>query len=265
MSVFTRRQIVLALASAPGAALWPGQRSLASSRPIIAAAASLRFVLPEIAEAFRNATGAGLRLSFASSGNLTRQIRQGAPFELFLSADEDYVKALARDGVTPDAGVLYAHGQLAVFAANSSPVGTDPALAGIRSALRSGALKRFAIANPDHAPYGRAAREALMHSGLWQPLQKKLVFGENVSQAAQFAASASCEAAIIAHSVANAPAFSGKARFSRIPDSWHKPLRQRMVMLPGASESVRRFYGFLQEKTAQAIFARHGFAQPKEV
>lgn len=205
-----------------------------------------------------------LRTSFASSGSLTRQIRQGAPFEIFLSADETYLLELAKDGVTADDGMLYALGQLAVFAANSSHLGTDTALAGMRSALNSGQLRLFAIANPEHAPYGRAARQALMYTGLWDQIEPKLLFGENVSQAAQFAASGSCDGAIIAHSLARAPVFTGKARFSKLPTNWHDPLRQRMVLLPGASETARAFYDFLLGDTAQAIFTRHGFARPGE-
>lgn len=243
----------------------PASHSFATPPPVIAAAASLRFVLPDIAAAFKKNAGMDLRFSFASSGSLTRQIRQGAPFELFLSADETYVLELAKDGITADEGMLYALGQLAVFAANSSLLGTDPALAGMRSALNSGQLRRFAIANPEHAPYGRAARQALMHAGLWEQIKPKLLFGENVSQAAQFAASASCDGAIIAHSLARAPVFEGEARFSKLPASWHKPLRQRMVLLPGASETARSFYAFLQSDTAQATFARHGFAPPGEI
>lgn len=260
--MFTRRQFVLALASASGVALLPVPDASAANTPIIAAAASLRFVLPEVAIAFEMKTSAKLRLSFASSGSLTRQIRQGAPYELFLSADESYVLDLARDGVTANSGTLYAEGRLAIFAANSSPVGTDPALAGLRSSLKSGQLQRLAIANPEHAPYGRAAREALMHQGLWEAIEKKLVFGENVSQAAQFAASASCEAALVALSLARAPAFSGKAHFSSLPSNWHQPLHQRMVLLPGASDVARSFYDFLRRPEAVEIFLRHGFGEP---
>ena len=260
--MFTRRQFVLALASASGVALLPVPDASAANTPIIAAAASLRFVLPEVAIAFEMKTSAKLRLSFASSGSLTRQIRQGAPYELFLSADESYVMELARDGVTQDPGVLYAEGKLAIFTAISSPVGTDPALAGLRSSLKSGQLQRLAIANPEHAPYGRAAREALMHQGLWEAIEKKLVFGENVSQAAQFAASASCEAALVALSLARAPAFSGKAHFSSLPSNWHQPLRQRMVLLPSAGETARNLYDFLRGPQAREIFVRHGFGPP---
>lgn len=261
--MYSRRQIVLALASASAATLCAVPGALAKSKvPIVAAAASLRSVLPEIARAFEQQTGSALRLSFASSGSLSRQIRQGAPFELFLSADEGFVLELARDRVTPDSGILYAEGGLAIIASNDSPIATDSALAGLRAGLRSGQLRRLAIANPEHAPYGRATREALVHENLWEVVQPKLVFGENVSQAAQFAASQSCEAALTALSIALSPAFSGKVRFSALPRTWHKPLRQRMVLLADAGATVRGFYAFLRAETAQAIFARHGFLQP---
>ncbi len=265
--MYSRRQIVLSLASVSFAGMWPGSHShalAASQAPVIAAAASLRFVLPDIAEAFERKTGANLRFSFASSGNLARQIRQGAPFELFLSADERFVLDLARDRITEDHGALYAEGRLAIFAATASPVGTDSALAGLRSALRSGELKRLAIANPEHAPYGRAARATLIHARMWEDIQPKLIFGENVSQAAQFAASASVDAALIALSIAQSPRFVGKGRFGKIPSHWHDPLRQRMVLLAGAGQTARSLYAFLQDGEAREIFARNGYARPDE-
>ena len=191
---------------------------------------------------------------------LARQIRQGAPFALFLSADEDYVGALAGDGFTVDEGVLYALGRLVLFAPDGSPVEVDGKLSGLKEALKRGDIHRFAIANPEHAPYGRAAREVLRHAGVWNALQSKLVLGENVSQAAQFAVSGSCEGALIAQSLAMSPGVSGRGTFTVVPALWHKPLRQRMVMLPGAGKVARDFYAYLQGPKAGEIFARHGFA-----
>lgn len=266
--MFGRRQVVRGILSstAVGALSLPGATAAHSTlaSPVVAAAASLRFALPEAAQSFGRETGLSVRLSFASSGNLTRQIRQGAPFSLFLSADEDYVMMLSRDGHTADAGVLYALGRLAVFAPNGSPVEVDARLSGLKEALRRGEVQRFAIANPEHAPYGRAARDALRHAGVWDEIAPKLVLGENVSQAAQFALSGSCEAALIAQSLAMAPGFAGRGGSSVLPAAWHQALRQRMVLLPGAGEAARAFYGYLQSAAARRIFARHGFAVPKD-
>ncbi len=239
-------------------------RASANAGPIIAAAASMRFALSEAAELFTSETGMPLRLNFGSSGNLSRQIRQGAPFQLFLSADEDYARAIAMDGHAIGQGALYALGQLVVFAPDKSPVGIDGQLSGVRSALERGDLKRFAIANPDHAPYGRAAREALSHTGLWEAIRHKLVLGENVSQAAQFAATGSCEGGLIAHSLALAPAIKARGKFVLVSDELYRPLRQRMVLLKGANAIARAFYEFLQSGKAGEIVLRHGFTRPKE-
>ncbi|GBE43616.1 molybdate-binding periplasmic protein precursor [bacterium BMS3Bbin10] len=248
---------VLSLAGAGRAAA-----VMAGTSPIIAAAASLRFALQDAAGAFRSETGLPLRLNFGSSGNLARQIRQGAPFELFLSADEEYALSLARDGFTAGEGVRYALGQLVIFAPGESPVRVDPELSGLREALARGDIKRFAIANPDHAPYGRAAREALIHAGLWEALEPKLVFGENISQAAQFTVSGSCEGGMISRSLAVAPRFAGRGRFVTISAELHRPLRQRMVLMTGAGNSARAFFDYLQGPAARKIFDAGGFAQP---
>ena len=262
--MYRRRQVICGIVSASvlGAVSLAGARVSLSARerPIVAAAASLRFALREAADAFARDTGSSVRLSFASSGNLARQIRQGAPFALFLSADEDYVGALAGDGYTVDEGVLYALGRLVLFAPDGSPVKVDAQLSGLKEALKSDDIHRFAIANPEHAPYGRAAREVLRHAGMWNALQSKLVLGENVSQAAQFALSGSCEGALIAQSLAMAPGVAGSGAFKAVPADWHTPLRQRMVMLPGAGEVARDFYAYLQGVRAGEIFARYGFA-----
>ena len=230
--------------------------------PIVAAAASLRFALRDAADAFKAETGLPLRLNFGSSGNLARQIRQGAPFELFLSADEEYALALARDGFTAGEGVRYALGQLVIFAPRGSPLGVDPVLSGLREALARGDIKRFAIANPDHAPYGRAAREALTRSGLWEALESRLVLGENISQAAQFTVSGSCEGGIIARSLAVAPRFSGLGKFVTISGELHRPLRQRMVLMTGAGKNARAFFNYLRGPAARKIFEANGFAGP---
>lgn len=266
--MYRRRTIIRGMVSASvlGAVSLAGAPFAISApkRPIVAAAASLRFALREAADAFARDTGSSVRLSFASSGNLTRQIRQGAPFALFLSADEDYVAALSRDGHTVDGGVLYALGRLVLFVPTGSPVKVDAQLSGMKEALKNGDIHRFAIANPEHAPYGRAAREVLRHAGMWDALQSKLVLGENISQAAQFAVSGSCEGALIAQSLALATGVSSRGTFKEVPADWHQPLRQRMVLLPSAGEVARAFYAYLQSAQAGEILSRHGFSSPDE-
>jgi molybdate transport system substrate-binding protein len=245
-------------------ALFAGGPAAAQGGPTVAAASDLKFALDEIAAAFRKQTGQALRISYGSSGNFMRQILQDAPFELFLSADEAFVFQLAEHGRTLDRGTLYATGRIVVFAPHASGLQPDAQLAGLRTALTDGQITRFAIANPEHAPYGRAAREALQTAGLWDALQGRLVLGENVSQAAQFAVSGSTQGGIFAYSLALAPAFAKAGRHVLIPESMHRPLRQRMVLTRKATAPARALYAFLQQPAARSVLARYGFALPGE-
>lgn len=236
----------------------------AAGEPVVAAASDLQFALTEVAGAFTNETGLRVRLAMGSSGNFARQIRQGAPFQMYLSADERYVQELARDGLTRDAGTLYAVGRIVIVAPRGSPLQADSALDDLAAALADGRVARFAIANPEHAPYGKRAEEALRHRGLWDALQPRLVLGENVSQAAQFATSANAQGGIIAYSLAISAQVSARAAFALIPDDWHSPLRQRMVLLNNAGPAAERFYAFVQQPAARAILRRYGFVLPGE-
>lgn len=231
--------------------------------PQIAAAADLRLALSEVAAAFEADTGQRVQLNFGSSGNFYRQLMQDAPFEMFLSADEAYVDALARAGRTLDEGRLYAIGRIALVAARSSPLTLDPELAGLREAVGSGIVTRFAIANPEHAPYGQRAREALEHAGLWGDLRDRLVLGENVAQALQFATEGGAQGGIVAYALVLDPAFEGKADHVLIPAEWHQPLRQRMVLMKDAGETARHFYAYLSSPEARQIMARYGFGLPE--
>jgi len=236
----------------------------ADDGPVIAAASDLKFALDEIVAEFQKSTGRSVRVSYGSSGNFFRQIAQDAPFELFLSADEEFVFKLADQGLTLDRGALYATGRIVLFTPRGSPVRPDAGLADLRQALADGRLVRLAIANPEHAPYGRAAMEALKSAGLWPAVEPKLVLGENVSQAAQFAASGSTQAGIFALSLALAPNFRDAGSYVPIPEALHRPLRQRMVLLSKAGATARAFYAFSQGPVARAIFRRYGFLLPGE-
>jgi molybdate transport system substrate-binding protein len=230
--------------------------------PAVAAAADLQFALADIAAAFRRDTGLDLRLTFGSSGNFRRQIAEGAPFELFLSADEALVDALDKEGRTEDAGVRYATGRLVLFAPAGAAWKPDGGLAGLRSAVEDGRIRHFAIANPEHAPYGRAAREALQNSGAWDAVQPRLVLGENVAQAAQFVTTGNAQAGLVAYSLTRSPALADKGEAVLVPDDLHAPLYQRMVLVKGAGETARRFYRYLQEPAARDVLRRFGFSVP---
>lgn len=249
--------LLLAMLSSPAMAR-------ADDTPVVAAAADLQFALAEIADSFKRETGREVKLAFGSSGNIARQIEQGAPFQIFFSADEQFALDLAARGLTVDDGMVYAVGRLIIIAPHGSVLKTDADLAGLKQALVNGAIKRFAIANPEHAPYGARAEQALRHSGLWDAIKDKLIFGENVSQAAQFAVSGSAQGGIIAYSLARAPNVAKLGTYAPIPSDFHEPLRQRVVLIQGAGETARSFYRFMQGASARAIMRRYGFLLPGE-
>lgn len=239
-----------------------GTPTIAAEVPPIAAAADLNAALPEIAALFTRTTGRRVKLTFGSSGNFSQQIVNGAPFEVYLSADQAYVERLAAAGRTVGVGHLYAIGRIGIFQPNRSPVRADAGLRDLGRAVRDGRLRRFAIANPEHAPYGRAAREALTHAGLWRAIRPKLVLGENVAQATQFATSGSAQGGIIPLSLAITTQVRAAGTFALLPADWHKPLRQRAVVLKGAGSTARAFYTFLQSPAARAVLRRYGFVVP---
>lgn len=236
--------------------------------PVVAVASSLQFAFPELVAAFHDETGRDVRVNYGASGNFRRQIGQGAPFELFVSADEVSVLALHEEGLTEDEGVVYAQGRLAWLQRTGRqelPTPDDP-LAAARQAIERHAdgtgRPRLALANPEHAPYGIAARQALEHAGLWEASAALRVMGENVSQAAQFALSDDACGGLVAYSLALAPAVAARSEHVLIPADRHAPLVQRMALIEGAGETARAFYGWLQTQEARSILARYGFSGP---
>ncbi|BBI63842.1 molybdate ABC transporter substrate-binding protein [Vreelandella sulfidaeris] len=204
-------------------------------------------------------------MNFGSSGNFRRQIAQGAPFELYLSADERYVQALYEEGHTQDEGVIYAIGRLVWMqqAGRGDLPSDDAPLAGVDAALEaqeSGTNERIALANPEHAPYGVAAQQTLEHAGRWEPTEALRVLGENVSQAAQFALSDDARGGLVAYSLALAPSLRERSEYVLIPQSWHEPLRQRMVLTNQAGDVATAFYQWLQQDEGQAILRTYGFS-----
>jgi molybdate transport system substrate-binding protein len=258
----SRRRLALAGLVLP--ALLPGLGHAQPAPPLIAGAADLQFALAEIAARFRVATGQEVRLSLGSSGNITRQIEQGSPVELFLSADEAFVFRLAEGGHTRDRGDLYAIGRIVLFTPPGSPLRVAGGLDALRAALEAGQIRRFAIANPEHAPYGRAAEQALRTAGLWDRIRPHLVLGENVAQAAQFAIAGGSQGGIVAYSLVLAPVMQGRGEVLLLPESLHAPLRQRMVLTRRAGAVAEQFYAFIQSPAAREIMGRYGFVLPGE-
>ena len=252
------RRLLLSLVVVAIAAASPLGLS-AQRPPTIAAAGNLNFALTEIADRFAKSSGTRVEVVFGSSGTFTRQIKDGAPFELFLAADEDFPNQLTAAGLTRDAGMVYAVGRLVVFAPTGSPLSVDERLDGLAQLVKAGKVGRFAIANPDVAPYGKAAEAVLRKRGLWDAIRPQLVMGDTISQAAQFATTGNASGGLIAYSLALAPGFSDRGKYALIPDADHPPLRQRMVLLKRASAASAQFYAYLQTEPAREIFRKHGY------
>jgi len=234
----------------------------AAEAPIVAAAASLRYALDDIAERFVAETGERVRLTYGATGSLVHQIEAGAPFQLFLAADEASVKRLAQNGRTEGEPSVFAQGRISIVAPKGSPVPVDGKLKGLKAALAADKVRHFSIANPEVAPYGRAAREALQHAGLWKETEPRLVVGENVGQAAQFATTGAAEAGIIARSLAVSPDIAPKISAALIPEAWHKPIDHGMALLKGAGPTARAFAAFVKGNEAAALLERNGFSVP---
>ncbi|WP_246480107.1 molybdate ABC transporter substrate-binding protein [Inhella gelatinilytica] len=236
-------------------AIFGGRAGAQPAGPRVAAASDLQVALEEIADGFAARGGARPRLSYGSSGQLQQQIRQGAPFDLFFSADETLVLTLAREGWSADEGWVYGRGRLALYVPQGS------ALAGLppQQALAAPELKRLALANPDHAPYGRAAQQALQHLGLWATWAPRVVRAENVAQAAQFVATGNADAGLVALALVLAPRYAGRGVHQALPEAWHVPLRQRLVRRKGSGEPARAFDEYLRSAEARAVLRRYGF------
>jgi molybdate transport system substrate-binding protein len=256
MTMLERRVFCAALAAAalPTSRGWA---AVSSSDVRVAAASDLKFALAELAARYERETGQRLQLNLGSSGNFAQQIRQGLPVDLFMSADEAFALQLADAGLTQDRGVLYALGRIAAVVPAASPIELDAQLRGLAASW--GSVTSFAMANPEHAPYGRAAQQALQRLGLWGLAKTKLVLGENIAQTTQFVTSGAAQAGITALSLAVAPEVAHSLRRVVLPAALHDPLRQRMVLLKGASAEAAGFYRYVQGPDAKAVLSRHGF------
>ncbi len=226
---------------------------------LVAAASSTQFVLQDIKQSFERDTGLQVVFSFSSSGNLTRQILQGGPYQVFISADPSYVDHLDEQGLTLDSGVQFATGRLVLYIPNQTPIIPEPGLTGIKAVLNNPFLKRLAIANPQHAPYGMAANQVLQHLDLLAALQAKLVYGENVAQAAQFCTSGAVQGGLIAYSLTLTPKLKQFGQYVLIPEQLHQPLETKMVLLKSANRSAQKFFQYLQEEKAKLILERFGY------
>lgn len=257
----TRRRFIGTVSACALFSLIGHLSDLAAQRPpTIAVASNLNFALTEVADHFARDRGERVDLVFGASGTLTRQIQDGAPFDVFLAADEEFPNQLSAAGLTRNPGVVYAVGRLVIFAPKGSPLVVDERLEGLGRLLGTGGVRRFAIANPEVAPYGRAAEAVLRKRGLWEALRPYLVLGDTISQAAQFATTGNAAGGIIAYSLVLSPGVAERGTYALLSEADHPRLRQRMVLLKRAGPAAERFYQYLQGTDAQAILRKHGFA-----
>jgi molybdate transport system substrate-binding protein len=230
----------------------------------IAAAADLQYALPDLAAQYEKQTGLKLATTFGSSGNFFAQIQNGAPFDLFLSADMEYPRKLIDAGLAvPDSLRPYAVGHLVLWYPKGSPVSFSD---GVLKSLLDPRVQKIAIANPEHAPYGRVAVAVLRGAGLYDQLKSKLVFGENVSQAAQFVQSGNAQAGLIAFSLALSPAMAGGNCMGVATPHQDEQLMQAGVVLEssGNKQAAASFLSFLKTSAARKILTHYGFSSPDE-
>ncbi len=246
-------------------AVIPIPRSGAADREInVAAAADLSAALQEVAANYEKRTGVVVKLSFGASGALTQQIQNGAPFDVFFSADMDYPRQLIAGGQA-DGSTLYRYavGQLVLWVPKDSPLDVEHKGMDV---LLDPSVKKIAIANPQHAPYGRAAAAALQHYGLYEKVRARLVLGENVAQAAQFVESGNAQAGFMAMAHAMAPAMQGKGKYWVVPAEAHPQLDQGVLLISRSvhQKDAAAFLEFVKTEEVAGLLLRYGFISPDQ-
>jgi len=228
----------------------------------VAAAADLKFAMGNLSERFEKQTGIKVHVTYGSSGNFFSQMQNGAPFDLFFSADIEYPKKLETAGLA-ERGTLYEYavGQIVIWTPANATV--DVTRLGW-NALLDPSVEKIAIANPDHAPYGRAAVAALQKANIYDSVKAKLVYGENISQAAQFVQSGNAQAGIIAMSLAVSPAMRDGKQWM-IPAEMHPPIEQGAIILKDAKNkrAAQAFLDFVKSPAGRSTMAKYGFESPE--
>jgi molybdate transport system substrate-binding protein len=244
-----------------GCLYFMGQSAYAQEKITIAAAADLKFALDEIVVLFKSThPAAQIETTYGSSGQFSTQIRQGAPYDLYFSADIAYPSALVSEGLAASEVQSYGVGRIVLWS-QSRDAGkmtladlTDPT------------IQKIAIANPQHAPYGKRAEEALKAAGVWEKMESKLIYGENIAQAAQYVQSGNAQVGIIALSLALGPELSKQGSYALISDKLHRLLEQGFIITKRAADNslAREFSIFMASKEARTIMRRYGFSLPEE-
>jgi len=228
----------------------------------VAAASDLSFAMKELAASYEKQTGTVVKVTLGSSGNFFAQIQNGAPFDLFFSADIDYPKKLEAAGLgEPGTLSQYATGKIVIWVPASSKLDVSKGLA----VLTDPSVRKIAIANPKHAPYGRAAVAAMTKQGIYEKITDKLVFGENISQTAQFVESGNADVGIIALSLALAPVMADKGKYFEVPQDLYPPLDQGAIVIKASQkkEQAKQFLVYLKTPESIALLQRYGFKLPE--
>ena len=231
----------------------------------VAAASDLNFALKELARTYEARSGTKVRLTFGSSGTFFTAIQNGAPYDLYFSADVDFPKQLEAAGlVVPGTLYEYALGRLVLWAPKTSPLNVNDGL----KLLAEASVRKIAIANPKHAPYGRAAEQAMRAAGVYEKASPKLVLGENISQAAQFAQTGNADVglialALVAHPSSNAPG-GLEGKYWLVPAEMYRPIRQAAVVVKSSrqKDAAKKFLDYVKSDEARAILKKYGFEKP---
>jgi molybdate transport system substrate-binding protein len=226
----------------------------------VVVAANMKPAMDEIYQQYKVAGGQDLRIIYGSSGNLARQIQQGAPFNLFVSADESFPIALHRQGLTVDEGKVYAIGRLALIAHKSNKLKLSLNPEDLKKLINQS--NKIAIAKPESAPYGKAAIQFLNNMKIDELAKTKIVFGESISSATMFVNSGSAGIGLTAYSLAKSKEVAQVADHLLIPENLHEPIKQRMVLLKNPPKAIVDFYAYLQSAKAKDVLRTHGYSSP---
>jgi molybdate transport system substrate-binding protein len=237
--------------------------TLSFAQPVtVAVASNLKPAFEEIIKGFKQThpQAHSMRIVYGSSGNLASQMKHGAPYDLFISADESYPLRLSDAGLTRDRGVIYAVGHLALITNTAAGLALSSDPESIKALLKS--AQKIAIANPDLAPYGKASVQYLQATKLWGNLQDRLIFAENISIATVYVSTGAVKVGITALSLAKSPELSTKIQYVALPDSLYAPIQQRMVLKREPAPSAIALYDYLQGAVAKQILVNNGYSIP---
>jgi molybdate transport system substrate-binding protein len=248
---------------AVGLFLGLGSRLTPAQEITVAAAADLQFAMQEVGARFQQESGKTVKLIYGSSGNFAQQLQNGAPFDMFFSANLDYPRQLEGAGLTePGTLYQYAIGKIVVWVPNASKLDVSSGL----KALLDPSIKKIAIANPEHAPYGKAAVAAMQKENIYEQVKNKFVLGENISQTASFVASGSADVGVVALSLALSPNMKDKGRYAEVPAGDYPAIEQACVIMRSSKNKdvAEQFLKFVQSLPIRDLLQKYGFAIPRQ-